>query len=588
MRTEAAEIVVVGAGMVGLSLAIDLALQGVSVVVLEKGQGPAPGSRSICQAQRTLEIWDRLGAGEAIRDRGVTWKVGRVFHRDRELFAFDLQPEAGHAMPAFVNLQQHHVEAFLHARFRALGGKVRFGHALTAAQARDDGVTATVASAEGDYRIEVGWLVSCEGVRSTVRRQLGLGFEGEVFQDKFLICDVRMADAFPAERRFWFEPPFHDGQTALLHRQADDVWRIDLQLGADADPQVETRPENARARVAAMLGHDRFEFEWISLYVFQCRTLERYVHGRVVFAGDSAHQVSPFGARGGNGGVQDADNLGWKLARVARGQAPPALLESYHTERLFAARENIAHASRATDFMSPKSRAARLLRDQTLALAGSHAFARALVNSGRLSVPAHLAASPLNTPDDADWSTGRFAPGSPAVDAPVRCGGRPDWLLKHVGGEFTVLTAPEAGETPPTRLDLAGEAVTILALGRDLEDPEGLVAARYDLRPGSTLLFRPDQHLAMRSRRFDPGAVEAGVRRALALAAAAPPPRDASPPPLDPDAFYAALVEALDQAGDEQAAALLGRLAPVLANQAGDPEALAAGLDLARRPAERP
>lgn len=515
MAAEEAQVVIAGAGMVGLTLAIDLTLQGVPVVVLEKGEAIAEGSRSICQAKRTLEIWDRLGVGEAIRDRGVTWQVGRVFHRDHELFSFDLLPEAGHLMPAFVNLQQYHVEALLKARFEALGGEIRLGHALAAVSPGASGARVRVEGPTGPYDIDAAWLVSCEGVRSVARRELGLAFEGQVFEDRFLICDVKMAEAFPAERWFWFEPPFHDGQTALLHRQADDVWRIDLQLGPDADAAVETRPENAASRIAAMLGHDRFTFEWISLYAFQCRTLERYVHGRVIFAGDAAHQVSPFGARGGNGGVQDADNLAWKLARVVRGEAPAALLASYDDERRFAAHENIANSTRATDFMTPKSAASRVLRDQVLDLARTHAFARGLINSGRLSVPAHLRGSTLNTADVEAWDTGPIGPGSPAADAPVVVQGRPDWFLRRLRGGFTVLHAPDKAGDVPASLPLAGEAAQVLALGRDLEDRDGVLARRYDLRPGATLLFRPDQHLAARFRHLDVAALEAAARRAL-------------------------------------------------------------------------
>ncbi len=504
-------VVIAGAGMVGLTLAIDLVLAGVDVVVLEKSDGAAEGSRSICQAKRTLEIWDRLGVGEAIRDRGVTWQVGRVFHGAEELYAFDLLPAAGHKMPAFVNLQQFHVEAILHARLRALGGEVRRQHEVTGIVPRDDGVSVEMRTPDGAATIEAAWLVSCEGVRSTVRRALGLGFTGALFQDRFLIADVRFTDRQrPPERWFWFAPPFHDGQTALLHRQADDVWRIDLQLGWDADPEVEREPARVRARIRRMLGHDAFELVWVSVYVFQCRTLDRYVHGRVVFAGDAAHQVSPFGARGGNGGVQDADNLGWKLARVAGGRAEAALLESYDAERVAAARENILHSTRSTDFMTPKTQAARVLRDEVLALARTAPFARALVNAGRLSVPAHFPASPLNTPDDAAWAAGSPAPGSPAVDAPVTVAGRAGFLLEFLRG-FVVLAA---GEGLPARLAVGEETVRVLAVGRDFADAAGLVAARYDLRPGSMVLFRPDQHVVLRRRAFSPGAVQQAVARA--------------------------------------------------------------------------
>lgn len=492
--TEAAPVVIAGAGLVGLTLAIDLTQQGVPVIVLEKRTGVAEGSRSICQARRTLEIWDRLGVGQAMRERGVTWRVGRVFHGVDELYSFDLAADAASKAPPFVNLQQNLVEDILHARLAELGVAVRFGHGVTGVQSRADGVTITVEGPDGAYDLTADWLVSCEGVRSTVRRALGLELTGEVFQDKFLITDIRLHENDqPEERWFWFDPPFHDGQTALRHKQADDVWRIDLQLGWEADTEAESRPKAARARVAKMLGHDRFELVWVSVYVFQCRSLESYVHGRVLFAGDSAHQVSPVGARGGNGGVQDADNLGWKLARIVRGEAPISLLASYDAERTLAARENILNSSRSTNFMSPKSGLSRRLRDETLALAARAPFARALVNPGRLSVPAHLAGSGLNTPDDAAWATGRFGPGSPAMDMPV--GGV--HLLDHLRG-FTVITSdPDA----PGSLD--GMAVLQLDLG-----------GAYDMTPGATLLFRPDQHLAGRWRSFDAEAIRQAVLRA--------------------------------------------------------------------------
>lgn len=511
---ERAPVVIAGAGLVGLTLAIDLLRQDIPVVVLEKRDAPGEGSRSICQAKRTLEIWNRLGAAAPMVERGVTWQVGRVFHGDQLLYRFDLLPERGHEMPAFINLQQYHVEAVLLERLEALGGSVRWRHELTTLEAGDNGTALGVSTPDGEYRIEADWLVDCEGVRSLVRRALDLRFDGEVFADKFLICDIKLRDAgFPAERWFWFEPRFHAGQTALLHRQADDVWRIDLQLSPDADPEAEREPGRVMERIRRMLGHEHFSIEWVSVYVFQCRMLERFVHRRVIFAGDSAHQVSPFGARGGNGGVQDADNLAWKLARIVRGRAPVRLLASYDTERRFATRENLLNSTRATNFMSPKSRASRVLRDETLRLASQLPFARTLVNPGRLSTPAHLQDSPLNTPDTDAWATGRFAPGSPATDAPVRTAGGTRWLLPLLGDRFTLLVRSEE-PTIPREIQAGHETVRVLALGRDLEDAEGLLGERYDLVHGGAYLFRPDQHVAARWRAWTPELTAAAVHRA--------------------------------------------------------------------------
>src|SRR5215471_5168289 len=140
---------------------------------------------------------------------------------------------------------------------------------------------------------------------------MGLESKGRTFRDRFLIADVKMKADFPTERWFWFDPPFHPGQSVLLHRQPDNIWRIDFQLGWDADPVVERQPERVIPRVKALLGEQiEFELEWCSVYTFSCLRMETFRRGRVLFAGDSAHGVSPFGARGANSGVQDAENLG--------------------------------------------------------------------------------------------------------------------------------------------------------------------------------------------------------------------------------------------------------------------------------------
>ncbi len=268
---------------------------------------------------------------------------------------------------------------------------------------------------------------------------LGLECEGQVFHDRFLIADIVMSSGFPAERRFWFDPPFHRNQSALLHRQADDVWRIDFQLGWDADPESEKQPERIVPRIRAMLGDDaQFEIEWASVYTFQCRRMRSFRHGRVLFAGDAAHLVSPFGARGANSGIQDADNLAWKLELVLAGQAPERLLDSYDAERAYAADENIRHSTRSTDFITPKSDVSRTFRDAVLGLAKRHPFARALVNSGRLSQPCVLSGSPLSTPDGVGTFAGGPVPGAVAVDAPV-AGPRGSWLLGYLDAGFELL-----------------------------------------------------------------------------------------------------------------------------------------------------
>ncbi len=480
-----ARVVVVGGGVVGLTLALDLARHGVPSVLLDEDDTVSVGSRAICWSKRSLEIYDRLGLGRPLLERGVTWKLGKVYLGERLAYAFDLLPEPGHKMPAFVNLQQYWLEAWLVEACAATGlVELRWRNRVEGVRPGPDAVRLEVATPEGGYTLEAAWLLACDGARSTIRRALDLAFLGQEFHDRFLIADVRIEEAdFPAERRFWFDPPFHPGQSVLLHKQPDRIWRIDFQLGARADPEAEKDPARVEARIRAMLGPAvRFTLDWVSVYSFRCRRLERFRHGRILFVGDSAHQVSPFGARGGNGGVQDADNLAWKLAAVLDGRAPESLLDSYEAERIPAADENILHSTRATDFISPKGEAARALRDAVLLLAGEHPFARAMVNAGRLSTPHRYRASPLSTPDDRAWTAGP-APGDPLPDAPLPEGGH---LLERLGGRPVLL-----------RLD-GGPPLGLPDLEEQRLAPDGTAAARLGAVPGAAYLVRPDQHLAAR------------------------------------------------------------------------------------------
>lgn len=505
-------VVIIGAGPIGLGAAIDLALQDVPVVVLDDNEKVSFGSRAICFAKRALEITDRLGCGDAMVDKGVVWNLGKVFFDDRQIYDFNLQPESGHRRPAFINLQQYYFEQYLVERVRELqaAGKqidLRGRNKVSAIGRHDDHVSLEIDTPEGPYNIDADWLIACDGAGSPTRRMLGLDFVGRVFEDNFLIADTIMEADFPTERWFWFDPPFNRGQSALLHKQPDNIWRIDLQLGWDIDREKEMKPENVIPRLKAMLGEDaKFELEWVSIYTFQCRRMEAFRHGRVLFAGDSAHQVSPFGARGANSGLQDTDNLCWKLKLVLDGQAPEALLDSYNQERVYGAEENILNSSRSTDFITPKSEISRMFRDAVLDLAEQFEFARPLVNSGRLSVPCTYDGSTLNGPDCADLPVS-LRPGSPAIDAPLQQG----WLLDRLGGSFQLLAI---NTEVPDGLQDGGIPVLPLRLSA-AESPE--FARRYlGAAEQAVYLMRPDQHVAARWLAFDQAAVLAALRTATA------------------------------------------------------------------------
>ena len=524
-------VIVVGAGPVGLTAAIDLAHQGQPVLLLDDDDTVSIGSRGVCYAKRTLEVLDRIGCDNRFVDKGVSWDVGRTFFGEGEVFNFNLRPQAQHLRPGMINLQQYYLEQYLIERTGDMPQlEKRFKHKVIAVTPGDDKVTLRVETPDGAYTLTADWLVVADGARSPIRTMLGLDIEGKVFMDRFLIADVVMAADFPAERWFWFDPPFHRNQSVLLHKQADNVWRIDFQLGWQADPVEEKKPENVIPRIKAMLGDEReFELEWVSVYTFQCRRMNQFNHGRVLFVGDAAHQVSPFGARGANSGIQDTDNLAWKLKLVMDGKAPAALLDTYGEERGYAADENLMNSTRSTDFITPKSTTSKVFRNAVLQLAAKYPFARALVNSGRLSVPSWLATSSLNTPDG-DVFEGQMIPGAPLADAPIEAAGQPGWLLHQLGNRFQLLHYVDDASTldEKTALALAQlaqaaiaiEAIIVAPRGqapaglKTLIDTDGCIAQRYDLRPGTTYLVRPDQHVAARWRALDASKIKAALARA--------------------------------------------------------------------------
>ncbi len=470
------KVIIIGAGPIGLAMAIELANHGVQATVLDDNNVVSVGSRAICWSKRSLEILDRLGVGERSVAKGVTWKVGRTFHRDKEVFNFDLLPEDGHKMPAFVNLQQYFVEEYLAERAQELAIDLRWKNRVTAVSQQADFASVTVETPDGPYTLEADWVIACDGARSPVRAMMGLDFEGELFEERFLIADIEMQGDFASERWFWFEPNFHPGQSALLHKQPDNIYRIDLQLGWDTDPEVEKQSEKVIPRIEKVVGHSDFKLDWVSVYTFQCRRLRSFVHNHILFVGDSAHIVSPFGARGGNGGLGDVDALGWRLAAVVQGRASAETLAGYDRERCFGADENLLNSSRSTRFMSPEDGIERLFRDAVLHLAGHVDFARPMVNSGRLSKPCIY---PLDAPD-ADLPTGA-RPGAVAPDAPLESG----WLTEALGRDFVVLAL--GCDAPDAALRVVQPIVTDTIRKRYLGEQEQAI-----------YLIRPDQVVAAR------------------------------------------------------------------------------------------
>lgn len=534
-------VIIVGAGPGGLALAIDLAIQGIKSVVVDDNNTVSVGSRAICFAKRTLEIMDRLGSADRMVEKGVTWKHGKVFFKDELVYDFDLLAESQHKLPAFINLQQYYFEEYLVDRAAEFDEiDIRWKSKVTKVRSNDTSTQVDIKVPDGEYTLSCDYLLCADGANSPIRAMVGLDSKGQVFQDRFLIADIVMKAEFPTERWFWFDPPFHPNQSALLHKQPDNVWRIDLQLGWDADPDHEKQEHVIRPRIQAMLGKDaEFEVEWASVYTFQCRKMDNFIHNRVIFVGDAAHQVSPFGARGANGGIQSAENLVWKIARVLKGTAPAELVETYNTERQHGAKENILNSTRATDFITPKNHISQIFRDQTLKLAKDYPFARTLVNSGRLSIPCEYPNSPLNSTDSGSFNS-PICPGSVPKDAPIfvqqgslkqATADKPKhWLMNQLGNQFVLLVKLDSLDEQIVQTIetlLAQEDLKIIIVGQldlpasiansvtQVEAVDNILLERYDLAHLSSYLFRPDQIVSARWRTFNACDVKDALQVAL-------------------------------------------------------------------------
>ncbi len=515
-------VVVVGGGPVGYCAAIGLALQGVPVVLLEADDGVCAGSRAICISRRSLEIMQRLGALDGFLKVGLPWTGGRSFYRDTEVLHFTMPQDHNQKLPPMVNLAQYHIEHILLTRAQALSAliDIRWQTRLTALQSHEDGVQLSLSTPEGDYQLQADWLVAADGGRSTVRESLGLALQGTRYEGRYVIVDIHMKSARPTERLAYFDPPCNPGSTVLVHKQPDDVWRIDYQLRDGEDAEQATQPQNVMPRVQSLLDMMGETADWapiwITLYKANALTLPSYRHGRVLLAGDAAHLLPIFGVRGANSGIDDADNLAWKLGLVVKGQAAASLLDSYSDERVAAAHENISHGRKSTEFMAPPSFAFDLMRTAVLGLAAQHPALRALINP-RQTTAIHYSASPLNAADDPGFTAGP-APGAVLPECPLRLTGantRDGFVTDLLSADFVALWFAGAGDTPAplqrlaARLNSAGLPFRVLSLtqqpgGGDAHDHTGRLFALFGAAPGTLYLVRPDGHVLARALSLTP------------------------------------------------------------------------------------
>ncbi|MEX3633711.1 FAD-dependent oxidoreductase [Paraburkholderia sp. BR14320] len=544
-------VAIVGGGPVGMTLALALARQGVRSVLIEADDSVCTGSRAICISRRSLEIFKRLGVVDGFLQKGLAWTGGRSFYRDTEVFRFAMHQDDEQSLPPMINIAQYQIEQLLLDEIERHGDliDVRWQTRVTGlVQRPQGGATLTLRSAESadskgtSWQMDAAWVVACDGGRSTIRDLLGLKLTGTTYEGRYVIVDIELDSTRATERLAYFDPPSNPGSTVLVHKQPDNVWRIDYQLRDDEDPDAAVLPENVMPRVQNLLDSmgetGAWSPIWITIYKANALTLERYRHGSVLFAGDAAHLVPIFGVRGANSGIDDADNLGWKLGCVINGNASPALLDSYSDERVYAARENLSYGMKSTEFMAPPTFAFDLLRTAVLGLAEHHAAVRPLINPRQTHAIAYRQ-SPLNfVGDKADAFDRGPAPGTVLPECRLlkqsQDGARIGIHLTDLLGPcFTALRfdadhANDAESWQQLQSTLASHGIPFNLIdivtaetrstnGPRAIDPTGRLHDMLGAQPGTVYLIRPDGHVLARWRNGSPAAVRHALDATLTL-----------------------------------------------------------------------
>ena len=497
-------VAIVGAGPIGMTAALSLAREGVRSVLFDAKSTFNDGSRAICVARSSFQIFDRIGAVAPFLEKALPWTTGRSFYRGKQILEFEMPDGPQEKYRPMYNIQQQYIEQYLwDAVEREPLIETRWQSRVVGATDTDHSVKLEINDPHGSYTLTADWILAADGARSQMRKMRGLRLKGDNYEGRYVIADVQMPYDYPTIRRALFDPDCRRGATILIHKQPDNIWRIDYQLGEGEDEGEAIKEETVRASVTAVLDEIGYEgdwqLEWWSIYSANTLALDDYRAGHIFFIGDSAHIVPIFGVRGLNNGLADAHNIAWKLAYVIQGKAAPALLDSYTPERRGATLDVFANASKSARFMTPPTRGWEVMRDAALNLALSHPFAGQLANPRQMT-PYTYGDSPVVCADDPGFEGGPKA-GAMLPEARIGDG----YLTERLGTGFSVIVFdPRLAED----LDIAGIAVILV-------DAESEVARRLGAKQSSAYLVRPDLHIA--ARLFD--ATPATLQHALEFAA---------------------------------------------------------------------